>query len=100
MPVVCRPCGRLGAARERGGVGHPRSVVCVMGALSDRFSRIAALKPTRPRPSGAELLRAPHAEDSLSRFLGAGIATNRYGQPVLGRNWFSSPEDSDISEKH
>jgi len=68
-----------------------------MGAFADRFSRISALKPTRPRPSGAELLRAPHAEDSLSRLLGAGIATNRYGQHVLVRNWFSSPEQSDIS---
>jgi uncharacterized protein len=69
-----------------------------MGALSDRFSRIAALRPTRPRPSGAELLLAPHAEDSLSRLPGAGIATNRYGQHVLVRNWFSSPEYSDISD--
>jgi uncharacterized protein len=69
-----------------------------MVALSDRFSRISALRPTRLRPSGAELLRAPHAEDSLSRLLGAGIATNRYGQHVLVRNWFSSPEYSEISE--
>src|ERR1700732_2199593 len=98
MPVVCRPCGRFGAARERGGVGHPRSAVCLMAALSDRFARIAALKPTRPKPSGAELLRAPHAEDSLSRLLGAGIATNHYGQHVLVRNWFSSPEYSEISD--
>src|ERR1700732_4895956 len=98
MSVMHRPGGRLGAAREGGGVGHTRSVVCVMGALSDRFSRIAALRPTRPRPSGAELLRAPHAEDSLSRLLGAGIASNRYGQHVLVRNWFSSPEYSAISD--
>src|SRR5258705_3436773 len=69
-----------------------------MGAFTDRFYRIAALKPTRPGPSGAELLRAPHAEDSLSRLLGAGIATNRYGQHVLVRNWFSSPEQADMSE--
>jgi uncharacterized protein YprB with RNaseH-like and TPR domain len=69
-----------------------------MGTFTDRFSRISALKPTRPRPSGAELLRAPHAEDSLSRLLGAGIATNRYGQHVLVRNWFSSPEQADMSE--
>jgi uncharacterized protein YprB with RNaseH-like and TPR domain len=69
-----------------------------MGTFTDRFSRISALKPTRPRPSGAELLRAPHAEDSLSRLLGAGIATNRYGQHILVRNWFSSPEQSDMSE--
>ena len=69
-----------------------------MAALGDRFARISALKPGRPRPSGAELLRAPHAEDSLSRLLGAGIATNRFGQHVLVRNWFSSPEYTDISE--
>jgi uncharacterized protein YprB with RNaseH-like and TPR domain len=69
-----------------------------MAAFTDRFSRLSALKPTRPRPSGAELLRAPHAEDSLSRLLGAGIATNRYGQHVLVRNWFSSPEYSEVSE--
>jgi len=69
-----------------------------MAAFGDRFSRLAALKPTRPRPSGAELLRAPHAEDSLSRLLGAGIAANRYGQHLLVRNWFSSPEYSEISE--
>ena len=69
-----------------------------MAAFGDKFSRLAAMKPTRPRPSGAELLRAPHAEDSLSRLLGAGIATNRYGQHVLVRNWFSSPEYCAISE--
>jgi uncharacterized protein YprB with RNaseH-like and TPR domain len=69
-----------------------------MAALGDKYSRLAALKPTRPRPSGAELLRAPHAEDSLSRLLGAGIVTNHYGQHVLVRNWFSSPEYCAISE--
>jgi uncharacterized protein YprB with RNaseH-like and TPR domain len=69
-----------------------------MAVFADRFSRLAALKPARPRPSGAELLRAPHAEDSLSRLLGAGIASNRYGEHVLVRNWFSSPEYSEVSE--
>ena len=69
-----------------------------MAAFTDRFARVAALRPTRPKPSGAELLRAPHAEDSLSRLLGAGIATNCFGQHVLVRNWFSSPEQSAISE--
>jgi hypothetical protein len=44
------------------------------------------------------MLRAPHAEDSLSRLLGAGIATNRYGQHVQVRNWFSSPEFAEFSE--
>src|SRR5258706_6831648 len=98
MPIVCRSRGRFGAARERGGAGDTRPVVCMMAAFGDKFSRLAALKPARPRPSGAELLRAPHAEDSLSRLLGAGIATNRYGQHVLVRNWFSSPEYSELSD--
>ena len=69
-----------------------------MGVFADRFSRISALKPTRPRLSGAELLRAPHAEDSLSRLLGAGIGTNRFGEHVVVRNWFSSPEYCEISD--
>src|SRR6201998_454798 len=98
MPVVRGPFRRSGATRQRGCSGHTRSVVCVMAALLDKFSRIAALRPARLRPSGAELLRAPHAEDSLSRLLGAGIATNQYGQHVLVRNWFSSPELAEFSE--
>src|ERR1700674_2704002 len=98
MSVVRRSRGRLGAARKGSGVGHPQSVVWVMAALGDKYCRLAAWKPTRPRPSGAELLRAPHAEDSLSRLLGAGVVTNRYGQHVLVRNWFSSPEYCAISE--
>src|SRR5712664_1539466 len=97
MSIVRGPFRRSGAARQRGCSSHTRSVVCVMAALMDKFSRVAALKPARLRPSGAELLRAPHAEDSLSRLLGAGIATNRYGQHILVRNWFSSPEYCDIS---
>ena len=69
-----------------------------MAAVGDRFSQLAALRPARPRLSGAEMLRAPHAEDSLSHLLGAAIATNRFGQHVLVRNWFSSPEYSEISQ--
>jgi uncharacterized protein len=34
----------------------------------------------------------------LSRLLGAGIANNRFGQHVLVRNWFSSPEFAELSE--
>src|SRR5467141_2029083 len=98
LPILRGTGGRPGAEDERGRTGNSRSAVCVMAAFTDRFSRISALKPTRPRPSGAELLRAPHAEDSLSRLLGAGIATNRYGQHVLVRNWFSSPEYSELSD--
>jgi uncharacterized protein YprB with RNaseH-like and TPR domain len=58
----------------------------------DKFSRLAALRPTHrasPRPA---TIRAPEEEDKLSRLLGAGIASNRYGEHLCVRNWFSSPE--------
>ena len=58
----------------------------------DKFARIVALKPARPLPLRSSSLRAPDGEDSLSRLLGAGIATNRYGEHVCIRNWYSTPE--------
>jgi uncharacterized protein len=69
-----------------------------MATALDRFSRLAALKPARPKASRPAILRAPHEEDDLSRLLGAGIATNHYGEHVSVRNWFSSPEFSEPSE--
>lgn len=63
-----------------------------MPVLTDKFARISALKPSRPIPSRPPTLRAPNEADSLSRLLGAGIATNRFGEHVLIRNWFSTPE--------
>ena len=62
--------------------------------LTDKFARVSALKPAR-QPAKPATLRAPHAEDALSRLLGAGIATNRYGDHVLVRNWYSTPEFSE-----
>ena len=59
---------------------------------TDKFARIAALKPSRPLPQRSPSLRAPEAEDSLSRLLGAGIATNQFGEHVRIRNWYSTPE--------
>lgn len=60
--------------------------------LTDKFARVAALKPARRVASRPATLRAPNAEDSLSRLLGAGIATNHYGEHVAVRNWYSTPE--------
>jgi uncharacterized protein len=59
---------------------------------TDKFARIAALKPVRPLPLRSSSLRAPEAEDSLSRLLGAGIAANQFGEHVCIRNWYSTPE--------
>src|SRR4051812_29127583 len=97
LPVVRWSDGRACAARERSRAGDPRSAVCVMTRLADKFSRIAALRPARgvARPA---VLRAPHREDFLCQLLGAAIATNHYGEHVSVRNWFSSPEFTEPME--
>src|SRR6266849_5945772 len=63
-----------------------------MAGLADKYSRLAALRPARPGLSRPAALRAPNREDFLSQLLGAGLATNHYGEHICGRNWFSSPE--------
>jgi uncharacterized protein YprB with RNaseH-like and TPR domain len=63
-----------------------------MTGLADKYSRLAALRPARPGLSRPAMLRAPNREDFLSQLLGAGIATNHYGEHICVRNWFSSPE--------
>src|SRR5258708_23875746 len=65
------------------------------GGNIDRFSRLAALKPTRGIVARPAELRAPDETDSLSRLLGAGIARNHYGEHLSSRNWFSTPEVSE-----
>src|SRR6266850_970979 len=63
-----------------------------MSAAADKFSRLAALKPIRPMPARATAIRTPGEEDALGRLLGAGVATNHFGEHLLVRNWFSTPE--------
>jgi uncharacterized protein len=69
--------------------------------LTDRFSRLSALKPARGYPeksaSRPAELRAPNEEDPLSVLLGAGIARNHYGEHLAIRNWFSTPEFAEPS---
>ena len=68
-----------------------------MSAVADKFSRLAALKPTRPIPSRPSSIRTPDEADALGRLLGAGVATNHFGDHLAVRNWFSTPEFSDPS---
>ncbi len=68
-----------------------------MPSLADKFSRLAALKPSRTTASRPATRRAPEEEDSLSRLLGAAIATNHYGEHVSVSNWFSTPEFAETS---
>ncbi len=69
-----------------------------MAGMADKFSRLAALKPARAAVSRPTAFRAPDAEDSLARLFGAVIATNRYGEHVSVRTWFSSPEFAEPAE--
>ncbi len=68
-----------------------------MPGLPDKFSRLAALKPSRGMASRPATRRAPEEEDALSRLLGAAIASNHYGEHVSVSNWFSTPEFAEPS---
>src|ERR1700681_857703 len=63
-----------------------------MATLDHKFSRLAALKPARPLAVRATALREPSEEDTMARLLGAGVCTNRFGEHLAVRNWFSTPE--------
>lgn len=63
-----------------------------MAALDHKFSRLAALKPARPPAVRSTTLREPCEEDTMARLLGAGVSTNRFGEHLAVRNWFSTPE--------
>src|SRR2546425_8442065 len=68
-----------------------------MAAAADKFARLAALKPTRPLPARPDAIRTPGEEDALGRLLGAGVASNPFGEHLAVRNWFSTPEFADPS---
>lgn len=70
-----------------------------MAAIADKFSRLAALKPTRPlaRQTERHELGAPGDEDALGQLLGAGVARNHFGEHLAVRNWFSTPEYAEPS---
>jgi uncharacterized protein len=68
-----------------------------MGNSSEKWGRLAALKPVRGLPAKPAGLRVPDETDALSRLLGAGIAKNRYGEHLAIRNWFSTPEFTEPS---
>src|SRR5467141_513468 len=70
-----------------------------MAAAADKFARLAALRPTRPMPARPAAIRTIGEEDTLGRLLGAGVATNHFGEHLAIRNWFSTPEFSGPSPK-
>ena len=68
-----------------------------MSLSLDRFSHLAALKPARSAPRKSADLRLPDESDPIRRLLGGAIARNHYGEHLVIRNWFSTPEFVDPS---
>ena len=64
---------------------------------TDKFARLAALRPARGAVEMPAALRAPDECDPISQLLGGGIAHNHYGEHLAIRNWFSTPEFSEPS---
>ncbi len=48
-------------------------------------------------PARPAAIRTPGEEDALGRLLGAGVATNHFGEHLAVRNWFSTPEFAEPS---
>src|SRR6266699_5805430 len=46
-------------------------------------------------PARPAAIRTPGEEDALGRLLGAGVATNHFGEHLSVRNWFATPEFAD-----
>ena len=64
---------------------------------TERFARIAALKPTRQRVA----LETPPVRsedgDRLAQLVGGTVERNRYGQHLLVRRWYAQPEACEAS---
>jgi hypothetical protein len=70
-----------------------------MAVTADKFTRLAALKPVRSVVIRSEksALRAPDEEDTIAQLLGAGVASNHFGEHLAIRNWYSTPEYTEPS---
>jgi uncharacterized protein len=68
-----------------------------MDTVAGKFSRLAALRPARTVPSRPVALREPDQEDTIARLIGAGVARNCFGEHLVLRNWFSTPESFEPS---
>ncbi len=63
-------------------------------APEDKFTRLAALQPARRREPVASCSGGEPATggDTLAGLLGAAVGRNRYGEHLVVRQWFSTPE--------
>jgi uncharacterized protein YprB with RNaseH-like and TPR domain len=66
------------------------------GTLNDKFSRVAALRPPRKNSLAEtfvrETLPAESEAGELARLTGATVQRNRYGEHLVIRRWFATPE--------
>jgi uncharacterized protein YprB with RNaseH-like and TPR domain len=75
------------------------------GSLPERFSRISAFKPVRKRepvlPNQPENQADCQAnfQDGLLARLGAHVARNHYGEHLVYRQWYATPEMCEPSEE-
>jgi len=61
--------------------------------MLDKFERIAALRPARKRIAVDDGSRQRAGQgDGLAELLGATVERNRYGEHLVVRRWYSSPE--------
>lgn len=68
-----------------------------MSASADRFSRLSALKPARRYESELAPASAPNPEDELAQLIGACVGKNRFGEHLILRNWYATPEFAEPS---
>ncbi len=66
------------------------------GTLNDKFSRLAALRPARRNLSAEapprETLPAESDAGEFARLIGAAVQRNRFGEHLVIRKWFATPE--------
>jgi uncharacterized protein YprB with RNaseH-like and TPR domain len=66
------------------------------GTLNDKFSRIAALRPSRKNASVEtrvrETLPAESDAGEMARLTGATVQRNRFGEHLVIRRWYATPE--------
>jgi uncharacterized protein YprB with RNaseH-like and TPR domain len=66
------------------------------GTLHDKFSRIAALRPSRKNASTEirvrETLPVESDAGEMARLTGATVQRNRFGEHLVIRRWYASPE--------
>jgi uncharacterized protein YprB with RNaseH-like and TPR domain len=66
------------------------------GTLNDKFSRIAALRPARKNSAAVPFVRETLPADTdageLARLTGATVQSNRFGEHLVIRRWFATPE--------